>query len=229
MGTGNSKKRGSAKVVRDKPFLAPPLTMLGSAKVVRDGLFLAASRSYGEQYVEPLIRAKYGLNEPTSNDHDGTNSKGKRYEIKACKVLRATHNHKRAKSILERVQFENENVSTGRLVAFKDALSAEYLANVQNVKRDHFDYLIYVLLFEDCVKIFFAKKEEIGTGILPSWSDKHGRYDALGKSGQFPVTKNTIQWHLDNHLKDTLSYEEVAAIYSKLAEEYAGQKHDDPK
>ena len=203
--------------------------MGAAAKKVRDGLFLAASRSYGEQYIEPLIRAKYDLNEPTSNDHDGTDSKGKRYEIKACKVLSATHNHKRAKSVLERVLFENKNVPTGRLVAFKDSQSAEYLANVQNVKRDHFDYLVYVLLFEDCIKIFFAKKEDIGTGLLPSWSDKHGRYDALGMSGQFPVTRSTIQWHLDNHLKDTVSYEEAAEIYSKLAEEYANQKHNNTK
>lgn len=58
-------------------------------KMVRDGLFLAASRSYGEQYVEPFVRKKYGLNDPLGNDHDATDKDGKRYEIKACKVLKA--------------------------------------------------------------------------------------------------------------------------------------------
>lgn len=195
-------------------------------KNVRDGLFLASSRSYGEQYIEPLVRAKYELIDPISNDHDGADSEGKLYEIKACKVLRATHNHKRAKSLLERILFENENATTNRLVAFAESQTAEYLANVQNVKRDHFDYLIYVLLFEDCIQIFSAKKEDIATGIFTSWSDKHGRYDELGKSGQFGISKRNIQWHLDNHLKDTVSYEEAVKIFSRLSEEHASKKHN---
>ena len=196
------------------------------ARQVRDGLFLAASRSYGEQYIEPLIRRKYGLKEPSSNDHDGIDDKGKRYEIKACKVLSATHNHKNAKSISDRILFENDNLETNRLVAFKDSQDAEYLANVQNVKRDHFDYLIYVLLFEDCIKVFSAKKGEISSGNFSNWSDKHGRYDALGKSGQFAITKRNIKWHLDNHLKDTISYDEASAIYLDIAKEYDNQKHN---
>ncbi|HBE90753.1 MAG TPA: hypothetical protein DDW41_06115 [Candidatus Andersenbacteria bacterium] len=184
---------------------------------VRDGLFLASSRSYGEQYVEPFIREKYELSEPKTNDNDGTDKDGKRYEIKSCKVLRATSNGKKLKTILDRILFETENVETGRLIPFSECETAKYLANVQNVKRDYFDYLLYVLLFEDCVKVFSAKREEIGTGIFPSWSDKHGRYDAHGKSGQFPVTKSTIRWHLDNHLKDTVSYEEMKDVYTKLS------------
>ena len=103
------------------------------------------------------------------------------------------------------------------MVLFSECKTATYLANIQNVKRDHFDYLIYVLLFEDCVKIFSAKKEEINTQNFSSWSDKHGRYDALGKSGQFGISKSNIQWHLDNHLKDTASYDEMKNIYSELS------------
>ena len=196
-----------------------------TTKGIRDGLFLASSRSYGEQYIEPLIRAKYALHEPTSNDHDGTDSKGKRYEIKACKVLRATHNHKRAKTILERILFEGENTETNRLIPFTDCQKAEYLANVQNVKRDHFDYLIYVLLFEDCMKIFFAKRGDIALGRFSNWSDKHGRYDALGKSGQFAITKRNIQWHLDTHLKDTLSYREAVSLYAAVSRKHVSKKH----
>lgn len=184
---------------------------------VRDGLFLASSRSYAEQYIEPFIKEKYELSDPTNNDYDGSDKDGKKYEIKASKVLRATGNSKKLKIILERILFETENIETNRLIPFSECTTAKYLANIQNVKRDHFDYLLYVLLFEDCVKIFSAKKEEIGTGIFPSWSDKHGRYDAHGKSGQFPVTRTTIQWHLDNHLKDTVSYEEMKDVYSKLS------------
>ena len=51
-------------------------------KMVRDGLFLAASRSYGEQYVEPFVRRKYGFIDTLTNDHYATDKDGKRYEIK---------------------------------------------------------------------------------------------------------------------------------------------------
>lgn len=184
---------------------------------IRNGLFLAPSRSYGEQYVEPFIREKYGLKEPDGDDHDGTDVKGNRVEIKSCKVLRAVDNGKSAKSLMERIMFENGNLETSRLIPFSEHTSAPYLANVQNVKRDHFDYLIYVLLFADCVKIFKAKRSDIASGIFQSWSDKHGRYDEHGKSGQFGITKSTIQWHLERHLLDTVTYEELTEIYKKLS------------
>lgn len=188
-----------------------------SAEKIRNGLFLAASRSYAEQFIEPFIRAKYKLNEPKNNENDGTDSKGRRYEIKACKVLKSTGNVKKTIPIIERILFESNNIVTSRLVLFKDFSTLRYLGNVQNVKRDHFDFLIYVLLFQDCIKIFLAKQEEIKTGDFPNWSEKHGRFDALGKSGQFPVTSKNMKWHLDNHLKDTVTYEELKNTYIGLS------------
>ncbi len=202
----------------------------GIEKKVRDGLFLAASRSYGEQYVEPFVRKKYGFSDPLSNDHDAMDKDGKKYEIKACKVLKATGNSKKLKTILDRIIFENSNLDTKRLISFADCKTANYLANVQNVKRDHFDFLIYVLLFSDYVKIFFARKEDIYTGNFTSWSDKHGRYDEVGKSGQFGITKSNIQWHLDNNLKDTVTYEEMAQIYQEISNEHdISKKHNNTK
>ena len=186
---------------------------------IRDGLFLASSRTYGEQYVEPFIRAKYNLAEPASSDHDAVDKTGKKYEIKACKVLRATHNGKNSKSIIERILFEIGNIETDRLVPFSEHATAEYLANVQNVKRDHFDTLIYALLFEDCIKIFFAERDDIASGIFQSWSDKHGLYDAPGKSGQFGITKANISWHLARNLVHTVTYEEVTEIYKRISED----------
>lgn len=199
-------------------------------KKVRDGLFLASSRSYGEQYVEPFVRRKYGFIDPQNNDHDAIDKDGKRYEIKACKVLKETGNSKKLKTILDRILFENNNLETNRLISFDECKTAKYLANVQNVKRDHFDYLIYVLLFSDCAKIFFAGKEDIYTGNFTSWSDKHGRYDEVGKSGQFGITKSNIQWHLDHNLKDTVTYEEMTKIYQELSNEHdISKEHNDTK
>ena len=200
-----------------------------SENEVRNGLFLAASRTYGEQYVEPFIRHKYNLVEPSSNDHDGISTDGVKFEIKASKVLRTTKNNKDNKSLLERVLFENSNLEINRLIPFSESTNADYGANIQNVKRDHFDILIYVLLFEDCAKIFFANKNIISSGIFPNWSDKHGRYDALGKSGQFNINKQTIEWHIEHCLKDTVNYLEFSDTYRVLSETYVSKKYNHPK
>ena len=183
---------------------------------IRNGLFLAPSRTYGEKYVEPLIRERYGLLSADNNSYDAKDKNGKRYEIKSCKVLSSLGSIKNA-PLIDQIIFENRNISTNRLINFKDANSAEYNANVQNVKRDDFDYLIYTLLFADCIKIFKINKENINSEKIPGWSDKHGRYDALGKSGQFNINKDRIQYHIDNFLIDTLSYEDVTNIYRKIS------------
>jgi hypothetical protein len=184
---------------------------------VRDGLFMASSRTYAEQYIEPLIREKYDLLLPRGDDHDALGRDGVKYEIKASKVLHPTGNGKSVKTLMDRILFESDHDVTKRLVPFTEHKTAGYLANIQNVKRDHFEILIYVLLFEDCIKVFFVNSTDIAKGALPSWSDKHGRYDEPGKSGQFPVTKSTITWHLKKNLVDTIVYSEAAMIFERLS------------
>ena len=106
---------------------------------------------------------------------------------------------------------------TNGLVSFTEADKTDYDTNVQNVKRDHFDYLIYVLLFADCIKVLKVEKEKVKATYIPGWSDKHGRYDALGKSGQFNMNKDRIKYHVDNFLIDTITYNEAANIYQELS------------
>lgn len=183
---------------------------------IRNGLFLAPSRTYGERYVEPLIRRRYGLKKPKTDSYDAIDKNGKRYEIKSCKVLSSLGDLKN-KPLIDQITFENDNLPTNRLVDFKDADKAIYDANVQNVKRDHFDYLIYVLLFADCIKVFKVEKDKVNKTFIPGWSDKHGRYDALGKSGQFNINKDRIKYHLEHFLIDTISYEEATDIYKELS------------
>ena len=76
-------------------------------------------------------------------------------------------------------------------------------------------FLVYVLLFEDCIQIFESNKEDISK--IPNCCEKHGRYDALGKSGQFAITKNNIKWHLENNLVATLTWAQVYEITKDIS------------
>ena len=182
------------------------------ADAVRDGLFQAASRTYAEQYLEPIIRAKFGLMPPPGGDYDAIDNNGNRFEIKASKVLQTRENRAGSRSLLNRVLYEAEGTPLSRYFDSEHRFTQNYDANIQNVKRDHFDFLIYALLFKDAVLIFQAHTSEIEKGKFSNWSDKHGRYDQEGKSGQFPISKINIKWHEERYLKCLMRYTEVVDI-----------------
>lgn len=184
---------------------------------VRDSLFLAPSRTYAEKYMEPILREKFSLLKPTSGDHDAISTESHKFEIKAARVLKDLSKAKKSKTFLEKILSEKSGLVLERLVPFSEARTASYNANFQNVKRDHFDQLVYCMLFSDVIKIFQAPKAKINTKDFKNWSDKHGRYDAIGKSGQFPIGPQNVDWHLDRYLIADLTYVEVVAIAQRLS------------
>jgi|TARA_R110000744_G_scaffold339290_1_gene444449 hypothetical protein len=186
--------------------------MRNKVKQFRDGMFLAPSRTYGETYMEPIIRKNCTLFETPTSENDAKNNNGDAEEIKCTKVL---WTKPKGNSLVERIILESVNNVLSRLIPFSDCFTSIYFANIQNVKRDHFSILKYVLLFEDCIKIFEVRQEDISK--IPNWCPKHGRYDALGKSGQFAITKNNIKWHLENNLVDTLTWDRVYEITKDIS------------
>ena len=181
--------------------------MNSNSKKFRDGMFLAPSRRYGETYMEPIIRKILGLSESPTGENDALDDNGEFGEIKCSKILSIFNP---TPTLIESVILENDNTILKRLIKFVDCFTSNYYANIQNVKRDHFEFLIYVLLFEDCIKIFKSYRGDISS--KPNWCPKHGRYDVVGKSGQFGITKNNIKKHLKNNLIQTLTWEEVYEI-----------------
>jgi hypothetical protein len=178
----------------------------------RNGMFLAPSRTYGETYMEPIIRKICGLSKSSTSENDALNENNEGVEVKCSKVLQVKA---KSKSLLERIIAESENDPLKRMVSFDDCLDENYDANIQNVKRDHFSELVYVLLFKDCIKIFKSNRDDIST--IPNWSDKHGRYDAPGKSGQFNIKKKNISWHIQNNLVNTLTWDEVYKVAKEIS------------
>jgi hypothetical protein len=180
----------------------------------RNGFFRASSRTYGEKFVEPIIRKYFGLEKSPGDENDALDTISNQFkEIKATKVLLETHKARKKTPLLEQILLESDNDVIDRMISFDDCFNSNYSSNIQNVKRDHFNQLIYVMLFKDCVKIFIVEKENVKN--IPNWSDKHGRYDQPGKSGQFAITKSNIQWHIDNNLKHTLTWDGVYEIVKK--------------
>lgn len=178
----------------------------------RNGMFLAPSRTYGETYMEPIIRKICGFSKSSSSENDALNNNGEGVEVKCTKVLQVKP---KEKSLLERIIAESENDPLKRMISFDDCLDKNYDANIQNVKRDHFSELVYVLLFKDCIKIFKSNRDSISS--IPNWSDKHGRYDAPGKSGQFNIKKNNISWHIQNNLVNTLTWDDVYRVAKEIS------------
>ena len=197
--------------------------MNSNSKKFRDGMFLASSRTYGETYMEPIIRKILGLSESPTGENDALDDNGEFGEIKCSKILIELL---KDPSLIESVILENDNTILKRLIKFVDCFTSNYYANIQNVKRDHFEFLIYVLLFEDCIKIFKSYRGDISS--KPNWCPKHGRYDVVGKSGQFGITKNNIKKHLKNNLIQTLTWDEVYEI-SKGIILNVNKKHNNTK
>jgi hypothetical protein len=188
------------------------------AKAVRDGLFSAPSRTYGEQYMEPFLRAAYGLDRSGSGDFDAMNtSTEERYEIKTAKALTRGPIARKGDSLLTRILAETQATQLHRMVKHADRYRLDYNANIQNVKRDHFEFLLYGVLYSDLVVVFQAPVDRIKQPDIPMWSDKHGRYDALGKSGQFNINKNTVAIHEERFLQDVFDYGEVADVFARLS------------
>tara|TARA_Y100000310_G_scaffold48776_1_gene45126 strand:+ start:175 stop:735 length:561 start_codon:yes stop_codon:yes gene_type:complete len=178
----------------------------------RNGMFFAPSRTYGESYMEPIIRKILGLSESPTGENDALNDNGEFGEIKCSKVL---WTKPKTNSLLERIISENENNVLTRLIPFAGCYDSKYDANIQNIKRDHFEFLIYVMLFEDCIQIFKSYRGDISS--KPGWSGRHGRFDVVGKSGQFSIRKNNIEKHLKNNLIDTKTWEEVYEITKDIS------------
>ena len=186
--------------------------MKHNIKKFRDGMFLAPSRTMGETFMEPIIRKFRGLNSSPTGENDASNDAGEFSEIKCARVLKRLP--KKKTSLAEKVMSVSENNVLTRLIPFSDCYTSKYDANIQNIKRDHFQYLIYAMLFGDCIKIFEMKREDISS--ITNWCDKHGRMDALGKSGQFNIPKTKIKEHLENNLIATLTWDEAYEISTGL-------------
>lgn len=103
------------------------------------------------------------------------------------------------------------NHETDRFVNFADAKIIKWDSNIQQIKPKLFNNLWYVLFFLDCVVIFKVNSSLLIPNTEISYSPKQHRGNK--GEGQFHVTRDKFQYHLNNHFVKTLTYREV---YDKL-------------
>ena len=183
-----------------------------TAEKLRDLIFSLHTRKFGTvaEKLSESVLIKLGLvvNKSDSIHYDRKINDSKD-EIKASRVLAKSTLDLETNNILEAL----EKHEVQRHVNLNQAQEVEWDSNIQQVKTDCFQSLWYCLFFADKVCIFKISNTQIHEDTNISYSDKQHKGN-VGE-GQFHVTNKNINYHLENYLVKTLTYEEV---YENLSE-----------
>ena len=88
----------------------------------------------------------------------------------------------------------------------------DFDCNIQQVKRLEFDVLYYGLFFADRIAIFKMHSSEILSCF--GYSDK--QHKGNEGEGQFHLNRSSIDYHMQNHFVQWLTYEELYNLLSSL-------------
>lgn len=186
--------------------------MKEKVKIFRDGVFSLHTRRFGT-VAELIMLEKYSLSGNTKNQHhDATDKDGKRIEIKFSRVLKENpftiNKHNLLKQTVES--------STGsRAVKSKDMYDTKFDCNIQQIKREEFDRLLYGLFFADKIAIFELSNKEVMK--VQGYSDF--QHKGNKGEGQFHVNNDSIDYHMKTHFKEWITYEDVINMFNKYSKD----------
>lgn len=95
-----------------------------------------------------------------------------------------------------------------KVISFNEWKNFKWDSNIQQIKKSLFDILYYIVFFSDTVKIFKISSNDIDSKI--NYSNKQHRNNE--GEGQFHITNDNFQIHLDNYLYTTIIYEDLLKI-----------------
>ena len=202
-------------------------------EIFKKVFFDLPSRSFGETYVEAVLRRKYNEQHYEGTEADAykeivfeTGIKTiQKIEYKAARALFEEVKEVTAFSMFDKIMASCSMSS--RKASIEDIKRNIIKVNLQNIKCDKngnfdFDYLRYVIVCNEGFYVFglsckdminFVKNKE-----FPNWCSKHGSKES-GLNGQFPITGDNINWHIKNTLIEVVSWEEVASILKSISYE----------
>jgi hypothetical protein len=169
--------------------------------LLKENLRTMAPRPFGEAFGEWLVFTIEGDIKPrTDSSHDGI-LYDKRCEIK---ISRAFEKSSSKLSLTKKLLSEN-------LLKFIDSNSdTKFDCNIQQVKPNCFDTIIYGIFFNDIIYLFKTDSVTIQTDKNIGYNDKQHRGN-VGE-GQFHIKRNNLQYHIDNFLYKKLTWDELLEI-----------------
>ena len=155
----------------------------------RDGIFSLHTRRFGT-IAELMIEALYNFDRSHNQFHDRFDEVGKkRIEIKFSTVMKANSSvitkHNAIAQCLT-ANLENRALNSTEMNLY------DFDCNIQQVKRFEFDVLYYL----SCL----------------GYSDKQHKGNT--GEGQFHLNPSTINYHLQNHFVQWLTYEELYYLFA---------------
>lgn len=173
---------------------------------LRDGIFSLNTRRFGT-VAEIMIKRIKSLGKGKNIFHDlYDDDQQHRIEVKFSCVRQALDKLTEA-NLLESIAQE---IASDRRVKFEEWDQHNFWCNIQQVKCAEFEVLYYGLFFDDCVKIFKILPDQIDATINYNPKQHKGN---VGE-GQFHITPDTLQTHLDRFLHQTLTYQELLDLLS---------------
>lgn len=175
-----------------------------TAEELKSGIFLLNTRRFGK-VAEVMIKLIKQLDKSKNIFHDLFDETLKqRVEVKFSTV-RQSLTPITERNVLESIAAE---ASANRAVKFAQWAQHDFWCNIQQVKKTEFEVLYYGLFFDDCIKIFRITPDRIDATI--GYNNKQHKGN-VGE-GQFHINPGTLQTHLDNHLVQTLTYQELLTL-----------------
>ena len=167
---------------------------------MKQKLFSLKTRRFGT-CLEIITRMLFNLKECDYKYANAVDSSGKLYEIcgSTCNI-----------NLLCRLQEDNiidflssSNDEETHICNFID--NNDFNCNFNQIKPNCFDYLIYVLCFHDFILFFKISSNDI---VQKSWLH-HKQHKMSTNECQFNINRNSLVYHINNHLLEKLSYEEL--------------------
>jgi hypothetical protein len=173
----------------------------------RDGIFALRTRRFGK-VAELMIQKLTHTSSAKSQFHDlYDDAEGKRVEVKFSTVMKENDETINANNLID--QCLKATVSQ-RSMKSEDVGKYGFDCNIQQVKTKEFDLLYYGLFFANEIAIFKMESHEIAS--CYGYSDFQHKGN-VGE-GQFHLNQDSYAYHLENHLVQWMTYEELYDLFA---------------
>ena len=170
----------------------------------RDGLLSLNTRQFGK-VAELIVQLLQDYGDSNKLEFDLLSlDTGEKIEVKASRVYKKQALDLSLDSLYDTII---NNSNRNRLLKQKQAPKAKFDCNIQQIKRQYFDKLYYLLLFYDKIEIFSISPNDIVADTKIGYSDKQHRGN-VGE-GQFHITAQNYSHHKAHYLIESVSYAQL--------------------